>query len=233
MTRVTSAALVARVIEVGESDLIATLITEQLGTVSVSVRGGRRSSRRVGGSLEPIHTVEVDIEDRGGELMALRESRIVRARVKLAGSLRALESAGLALRWARHLFPPRVPEAMGWRALVDLLDALDDDDAHSGQELARAGLRILAAAGYGLDLERCVVCGRRCPQGKAAAVDPSRGGLVCRGCGGAGTVLPAGVRRAARALVEGRTIDVTANDADAVVAVVHDVMACHTGFERR
>jgi DNA repair protein RecO (recombination protein O) len=225
--------LVARLVEVGESDLIATLITEQLGKVSVSVRGGRKSSRRVGGSLEPIHTVEVDMEDRGGELMALRESRIVRARVKLAGSLRGLESAGLALRWARHLFPPRVPEAIGWRALVDLLDALDDDDARSGQELARAGLRILAAAGYSLDLERCIVCGRPCPEGKAAAVDPSRGGLVCRRCGGARAALTAGARRAARALVEGRTIDVTASDADAVVAVVQAAMASHAGFEER
>ena len=231
MTRVASAALVARVVEVGESDLIVTLITERIGKASVSVRGGRRSSRRVGGSLEPIHTVEVDLEDRGGELMILRESRVVRARVRLATSLRGLECAGLALRWARHLFPPRVAEVAGWQALVDLLDALDDDDGRANQELGRAGLRILAAAGYELDLEGCVVCGRTCPEGKAAAVNPARGGLVCHDCGGARSVLTGAVRGAARALVEGRTAQVTGSDGDAVVALVREAMACHGGFE--
>jgi DNA repair protein RecO (recombination protein O) len=231
VTRVASAALVARVVEVGESDLIATLITESCGKVSASVRGGRRSSRRAGGSLEPFHTIEIDLEDRGGELMVLRESRIVRVRARLAASLGGLESAGLALRWARHLFPPRVPEPDGWGALLDLLDALDVDDAHSRQELARAGLRILAAVGYGLDFERCVSCGRSCPDGKAAAVDPTRGGLVCSSCGSARTFLTAGSRRAARALAEGRTGDVTLGDADSVLALVADAMAFHAGFE--
>jgi DNA repair protein RecO (recombination protein O) len=219
------------VVEIGESDLIATLITEGLGKVSAAVRGGRKSSRRVGGSLEAMHTVEVDLDDRGGELMTLRESRITRCRVRLTRSLPGLESAGLALRWARHLFPPRVPEIHGWRALVELLDALDDDDARCGQEVARAGLRILGAAGYALDLERCVLCGLSCPDGKVATVDAARGGLVCHACGGAKTVLTASARRAARALLDGRTADVTASEAAAVVALVRDAMACHAGFE--
>jgi DNA repair protein RecO (recombination protein O) len=231
VTRVASAALVARVVEVGESDLIATLLTEALGKVSVSVRGGKRSSRRVGGSLEPFHTIDVDLEDHGSELMALRESRIVRVRGRLAVSLRGLESAGLALRWARHLFPPRVPEPNGWSALVDLLDALDVDDARSRQELARAGLRILAAVGYGLDFERCVSCGRSCPEGKAAAVDPGRGGLVCVSCGGARELLTGASRRAARALIEGRTAEVTSGDADSLLALVDGAMASHAGFQ--
>ncbi len=34
-----------------------------------------------------MHTVEVDLDDRGGELMTLRESRITRCRVRLTRSL--------------------------------------------------------------------------------------------------------------------------------------------------
>jgi DNA repair protein RecO (recombination protein O) len=147
-------------------------------------------------------------------------------------SLDALEAAGVALRWARHLFPPRTPEPEGWRILVELLDVLDTAQAAPRAELARAGLGMLAAVGYALDLARCVVCGRECPESKAACIDPARGGLICRSCGGATTVLLPEMRRAARFLVEGRTTDATASEAETLLQVVDRAMAAHAGFER-
>jgi DNA repair protein RecO (recombination protein O) len=233
VSRIESEALVVRTVEVGESDVIATLITEQAGKVSAIVRGARKGSRRVGGALEPVHTIAVLLEDRGVELATLKESRIVRTRAGLVGSLEALDAAGVALRWVRHLFPPRTPEPEGWRVLVALLDSLDDPSRCTPRtELTRAGLGLLAAVGYALELERCVVCGRPCPEAKAACVDPVRGGLVCRSCGGASTVLLPEARDAARALVAGRSAKVEAPQAEALLRLVDRAMAAHAGFER-
>ncbi len=245
MSRIESEALVVRTVEVGESDVIATLITEQAGKVSAIVRGARKGSRRVGGALEPVHTIAVLLDDRGAELTTLKEARIVRARAGVAGSLDSLEAAGVALRWARHLFPPRTPEPQGWRVLVELLDVLDDPQRCAPRtELARAGLALLAAVGYALDLDRCVSCGRPCPASKAACVDPARGGLVCRSCGGSSTVLLPDVREAARALGEGRAGQagqvaqagqagtVTPEQAESLLSLVDRAMAAHAGFER-
>lgn len=232
MTRIESEALVVRTVEVGEADVIATLVTQQAGKLSAIVRGARKGSRRVGGALEPVHTIAVLLEDKGAELVTLKEARIVRTRAGLVASLDALEAAGVALRWARHLFPPRTPEPEGWRILVDLLDVLDTGQAAPRAELARAGLGMLAAVGYALDLARCVVCGRECPESKAACIDPARGGLICRSCGGATTVLPPEMRRAARSLVEGRTTTATASEAETLLQVVDRAMAAHAGFER-
>jgi DNA repair protein RecO (recombination protein O) len=246
LSRIETEALVVRTVEVGEADVIATLITEQVGKVGAVVRGARKGSRRLGGALEPVHTIAVLLEDRGAELTTLKESRIVRARVGVASSLEALDAAGVALRWARHAFPPRTPEPEGWRVLVDLLDVLDaapaplagspgDGRAATRVELARAGLAMLAAVGYAIDLERCVVCGRPCPGDKAACVDPARGGLVCRACGGASTVLLPDVRAAARSLAAGRAgeaHEATAEQAEAILRLVDRAMAAHAGFER-
>ena len=232
MSRIESDALVVRTVEVGESDVIATLVTEQAGKVSAIVRGARRGSKRVSGALEPVHTVAVMLEDKGAELATLKESRIVVLRPGVVGSLEALDAAGVALRWVRHLFPPRTPEPEGWRALVELLDVLDAGGSAPRRELARAGLALLAAVGYALDLERCVVCGRECPPTKAACVDPARGGLVCRACGGASTVLLPETREAARALAEGRTAEVTGEQGEAILRIVDRAMAAHAGFER-
>jgi DNA repair protein RecO (recombination protein O) len=232
VSRIESEALVVRTVEVGESDVIVTLVTELAGKVGAVVRGARKGSRRVGGALEPVHTIAVLLEDKGGELTTLKEARIVRARTGLTASLESLDAAGVALRWGRHLFPPRTPEPQGWRVLVDTLDVLDAGARRPRRELARAGLAMLAAVGYGLELERCVVCGRPCPDDRPACVDPARGGLVCRACGGAATVLSPEVRAGAHALAEGAADEVTDGAAEAILAVIDRAMAAHAGFER-
>jgi DNA repair protein RecO (recombination protein O) len=230
--RLESEALVVKTVEVGESDVVATLVTEQIGKVSAIVRGARKGSRRVGGALEPLHTISVVLEDRGKELATLKESHIVRLRQGVAGNLDALDAAGVALRWARHLFPPRTAEPEGWRVLVGLLDALEEGRTPPRAELARAGLLLLAAVGYSLDLERCVACGRPCPAEKVACIDPARGGLVCRACGGARSVVMPAVRRAARALSEGDIGQAAEAETSAVLDLVDSALAAHAGFER-
>lgn len=232
MNLIESQALVVRTVEFGETDIIATLITEQAGKVGAVVRGARKGSRRVGGALEPVHTIAVFLEDKGAELTTLKESRIVRVRSQLVSNLDALDAAGAALRWARHLFPPRTPEPAGWAVLVRLLDDLEDASGPPRRELARAGLAMLAAVGYALELERCAVCGRPCPEGRPACVDPARGGLVCRACGGAASVLSPADRDAARALAQGRPSGVTDASTEALLGLVDRAMAAHAGFER-
>jgi len=230
--RIESEALVVRTVELGESDVVATLVTEQVGKVGAIVRGARKGSRRVGGALEPVHTIAVLLDDKGGELTTLKESRIVRTRAALTSNLEALDAAGIALRWVRHLFPPRTPEPEGSRILVELLDELDAGTEAPRARLAKAGLGLLAAVGYGLDFDRCVACGRPCPEGKMACVDPARGGLVCRACGGASTVLLQDARDAARALVDGPSAPLTPRHAESLLQIVDRAMAAHTGFER-
>jgi DNA repair protein RecO (recombination protein O) len=225
-------ALVVRIVEVGESDIVATLVTERVGKLAAVVAGARKGSRRVGGALEPVHTLAVRLDDRGRDLTRLKEARLIRMRPSLVADLDALEAAGVALRWARHLFPVRTPEPAGWRVLLQLLDGLDSDPTSPRRDLARAGLAMLAAVGYGLDLEACVACGQPCPEGRSACVDPARGGLVCRACGGGPTVLAPGTRAAARALMAGRMEAVIDRDALIILGVVDRAMAVHAGFDR-
>jgi DNA repair protein RecO (recombination protein O) len=226
-------ALVVRTVAYGEADVIATLVTETHGKLSAILRGARKSKRRAQGALEPFHTVHVSAEDRGGELVTIREARIVRVRAGILASLPALEAGGLALRWLRHLVQARHPEPAAWRTTLALLDALDARPPEPRVPLAAGAVRLLSDVGYALDLARCVVCSRPCPEGKPACVDPARGGLVCLSCGGARMVLTPEARRSARAAQEGRPADVSCEDADQILAVVEAAMAAHGGFETR
>jgi len=228
-----SDALVVRTIAYGEADIIATFITETSGKLSAHIRGGRRSKRRVGGGLEPFHTMRVSFDDRGGDLVTLKEARVVRMRPGILASLATIEVAGTALRWVRHLVPPRHPEPAAWETTLSLLDALDGAPAEPRATLAAAALRLLADVGYALDLSRCVVCGKPCPDDKPAYVDAARGGLVCHACGGARSVLAAGVRRRALGAQRSELAEFTRDEAEQILTLVDAALAAHGGIEPR
>ena len=217
----------------GESDVIVTLLTPAYGKLGVLVRGGRKSTKRVGGALEPFHTISVwvdDKSDRGRDLGVLRDARIARMRPGIVGSLEALEAGGTALRWARHLFPARTAEPEAWEILTGLLAALDAG-ARPRPALAGAALRLLAAMGYGLDLARCVKCGRDCPETRKAYLDAAHGGLVCRACGGAARVIAPELRAIGRALQRGEAQDMTDAQAGELLEVIDEAMAAHAGYD--
>jgi DNA repair protein RecO (recombination protein O) len=193
--RIRTDALLVRTVPFGEADAMVTLFTEQKGIVSAAARSARRSSRRYP-ALEPMHLLRVGLEERpGAEVATLVESSIARTRLALVGSLEKLDAAGQALRWVRRAAPPHTPEPELWGEVNAFLDELDAAEATAARELvAGFGFRLVAAVGWGLDLERCVRCGRPCEPGASAYLDPAEGGLVCRGCGG-GPILLRGERR--------------------------------------
>ena len=73
----TTRALVLKRVEYGEADLVLTWFTERFGRVSALARAARKSTRRFAGALEPMHTLELALEERPkSELFVLREARI-------------------------------------------------------------------------------------------------------------------------------------------------------------
>lgn len=230
--RVVTDALVVRNVAYGESDVITTLLTEEEGKVAAIVRGARRGSKRSSGALEPMHTLRATYEDHGSELVTLKEAHVVRARTGLLSRLDALEAAGTALRWARHMFPAKTQEPAAFATLLEALDALDGDGCDAQAELAMVGLRLLSDVGWGVELERCVTCGAKCPETASAQLDPQKGGIVCRRCGGARILLRGPVRRAAIvALARGENAkDAVKPFAKELVELVEAAMAAHAGF---
>lgn len=232
MKRIESAGLLVRSVAYGEADLIATFFTERAGKLSAVVRGARKSSKRFAGALEPIHELSLSLDDKGKELCVLKEARILRARHGIVSDLDALDCAGRALRWVRHLCPARTPEPEAWRSLGLLFDALDDKGEKPEALLACFGLRLLADVGYALELDRCLRCGKGCPEGRAAFVDAAGGGLVCTSCGGARRTISGDLRGLASRAQRGEVVSLSTADAREILAIVEDAMAAHADFDQ-
>jgi DNA repair protein RecO (recombination protein O) len=223
-------ALLLRVVPYNEADMIVALLVEPLGRVSALARGARRMHRTSALSLEPMHTLQIKLDELpGAEMMTLKEAKLDTVRLRLTRRLPALEAAGKALRWVRDLSSPRCPEAEVWEELTGLLDRLDAPDEDTAPELllAGAGLRLLQATGYGLSLRACVHCGKTCPAQAPAGFDAARGGLVCTACGGGPFRMRPELRQALLAVEQGDDGALPLEDAEAVTRWVDRALATH------
>ena len=237
-TRIRTDALLVRKAPFGDADAIVTFFTEERGIVSAIARSALKSSKRFP-SLEPMHLLHIGLEERAGaELGVLTEAAIARTRLVLTANLDCLEAAGQALRWVRRAAPPLTPEPALWvviNAFLDDLDLdldLDLDPAGDGPapnaRLAGLGFRLLGAIGWGLDLERCVRCGRDCAGSASAFIDPAEGGLVCRACGGGRLLLRDGRRARFLASTMGDDGALRGDDAAAAIELIEATLAAHT-----
>ena len=232
--RIATDALLLRRVEYGEADLVLTLLTRKLGKISALARGARKSSKRFGSALEPMHTLALELDERpGAELFTLLEAKLQVPRAKILSSLAAMEAAGVALSWVRRAAPPRTPEEAPYSVLITLLDRLADaaNAEACGVALAEAGLSLLSAFGWGIDFERCVRCGRQALPTQSASVDPVRGGLICRSCGGARLRVSASARERMAQAAAGRTAVLTPDEAASALTLVEAALGAHAGIE--
>jgi DNA repair protein RecO (recombination protein O) len=212
--------------------LVVTFFTDSLGRISALARGARRSSKRFAGSLEPMHTLRVEVDERpSGELFSLREATIHKPRLGLVASLESLEAAGRALSWLRKAAPVRTPEPLAWAAITRFLDDLEREPARHTERLVELGMRLLSAFGWELELTRCVRCGKPCPLGQAALVSPERGGLVCRACGGGPVRLSGPLREGLLRAAAGEEDALPKDEVAPALDLVERALATHVGIE--
>ncbi len=204
---------------------MAQVFTRERGMLSLSARGSRRASSKLG-PLEPVHELLVCAElVEGKEVGRLVEARLNRVRLRMLDSIQRLDAFGTLMRWVRALLAPHQPDPSVFDLVSAALDALDDPELGSvGPVVLETGLALLSASGYELELQTCVRCGSLCPPESSALFDPAAGGIICRACGGGPSFLRARVRaamaRADRASLAGLDATESAVALDALERVI-------------
>jgi len=157
-----------------------TLLTPRYGKLEVKAKGVRRAKSRMGGHLQPLTRVLV-------QLAQGRTRYVVAGCQALEGfpSLRAdLDRLTLALylcELADRLLVPGVEAQMPYAYLLESLRHLEEG-RKPNLWARRLELALLRYSGYGPELQRCLACGRSLgPEG--GAFSPLAGGLLCLPCG--------------------------------------------------
>jgi DNA repair protein RecO (recombination protein O) len=184
-------ALVLRVVDHGESDLVVHLLVRGAGRVAAIAKGARRSTRRFPGVLDLFNRLRVQLEPpRRGALARLEHARLLDAFVGLRADPRRFALACYLLELIDRL----APEAGARRDLERLFDfaggALATLERSRPDLRTRAllELRALAALGLRPELRHCVRCGRELEGVGPLAFAVPEGGPLCRACERAGDV---------------------------------------------
>ena len=214
MATLETQALVLRVVDFGESDRIAHLLTPATSRLTVIAKGARRSRRRFPGTLDLFNHLAVRVERRRASSLARLEQG------RLLDSFPALRvrPARFALAcYLVELVDRLAPEGAGGREARQLFEVVFGALRAIGGRAPDARLRVLlelrvlAALGLRPELGRCVRCARdvaahaRTAGEAAGAVSfhVGEGGPLCERCASPGDAALPVHRGTLRALDQG------------------------------
>ena len=185
-TVVKTEAVVLRTVRFGDTSLIVTLYTRELGKLAGIAKGARTAKSRFGAALQPMSRVSAVLYVKEGrEVQTIAQcdstSRLRRLRDD-AGAM----AAGMAIVELVGAVTHAEQNPGIFAVLDTALDALDNETVCPPNVLYTFELRLAEESGFGAGFERCSGCGAPYPEeGGSALFDLSKGGIVCRKCAAA------------------------------------------------
>ena len=162
----------------GEADSVFTVFSDELGKFEAVARGVRKARSHMGGHLEPLTRVRVQIA-RGRNLDVFTQAESVSTYLAVRDDL---ERMGTAI-YCAELVDRFTLEHAEHPGLFDLFaETLEALDAAASLNVVRYfELHLLGLAGYELVLDACAHCGARLPEAETL-LSPAAGGFVCTNC---------------------------------------------------
>jgi DNA repair protein RecO (recombination protein O) len=180
-----------RVKEFGESDLLVTFMTPQKGRLKGVAKGARRSSKRFVNCLDSFSLVDLEFQlKRTGDLYFLAAGKLRNAYPGLRSDYPNLTRASYMVELTEVLFPLGVADPEVFRLLTGSFDLLDQRAAAAAVPVAFES-RAMVLGGYGINLEKCCLCGRTYTGRGAAVFKRDRGGIACLKCQPVTSLTPA------------------------------------------
>lgn len=186
----TSPAIIMRIRDFGESDLLVSFFTPDRGRLKGIARGARKSRRRFSNCLDLfcLSNIEYEIK-RKSDLYFLHSCKLVHAFPGLRSDFGTLSLASYMVELTEILFPLSVVDRDMFELLKSSFFALD-----GGEMIDR--LRILfetkamCLGGYKINFETCCNCGRTYKGEGRAVFAKSKGGIACLKCGKESNLAP-------------------------------------------
>ena len=172
-------AVVLRTYKSGESDRVCVLWTRHHGKLRVLAKGVRKTTSRMGGSLEPMGHVKVDLVKGRGDLWITKHVTHLERMTNLRSEYERIV-AGLAVVEVVDAIPTdeAVDEGI-FEMLVRALATLDNTEFHPEMVAASFFFKLLAYDGSEPVVDFCVNCESR---GPLVAFNAEVGGTLCANC---------------------------------------------------
>jgi DNA repair protein RecO (recombination protein O) len=168
--------------DLGEADRVLTVITPGLGKIRVIAKGVRRTTSRLGGSLEPFAELNLALA-RGRTFDVVTEVRVGHAWLKLRDSLESAATAWYLAELADRSLEER-HEAEPLYALLRRAYELLDAGMAPGRVARWYEMYLADELGQRPEVDRCVECDRMLDASGTFRWVPPLGGVLCDRCPG-------------------------------------------------
>jgi DNA repair protein RecO (recombination protein O) len=169
----------------GESDLLVTLYTSDLGKVKGIAKGAKRSKRRFVNNLQPFSYIRILFAEGRGGLIRVDEADMIQPFFRIGEDISRILYGSYFLEMVREMTGEKEANPPLFALVVTFLTLLND--AFPREEYPRVfELRLLDLLGYRLRVAECSICNQQLPsaEGEGAWFSFRHGGAVCRGCSG-------------------------------------------------
>jgi len=185
-----SQAIIMRVNECGESDLLVTFFTPTRGLLKGIAKAGRKSRKRFVNCFGSFSLVSLEyLIKRERDLAFLHSGKLVNGYQGLRTDFSLLSKASFMIELTQVLFPSGVSDTRMFELLERCLALLDAGDRADLMPLFFEA-KAMTLGGYEINLGKCALCGRSY-QGEGVAVfQPEKGGIACMKCEQASALHP-------------------------------------------
>jgi DNA repair protein RecO (recombination protein O) len=175
-------AIIMRVKEIGESDLLVSFFTPHRGQLKGVAKGARKSRQRFVNALALFSMVSLEYSPRRqGNLHLLHSGKLLQSYPGLSSGFLSLSLASYMIELTDVLFPPGVTESRMFELLNRSFDALS-----RGEKVDLVPLvfefKAMSLGGYRIEIARCAKCGRPYKGEGTAVFKRESGGIACLRC---------------------------------------------------
>ena len=182
MTSQISHAIIMRIKEFGETDLLVTFFTPDKGQLKGVAKGARKSRKRFVNCLDLFSLVNLEYGlKKRGDLYFLHSGKLINAYPGLRSDFTILSRASYMIELTETLFPLGVADQEMFELLKESLCRLDKSEKVDLIPIIFEA-RAMALGGYGINLEKCCICGRAYAGEGNAVFKREKGGIACLKC---------------------------------------------------
>ncbi len=174
-------AIIMRVKEFGESDLMVSCFTPLKGRIRGIAKGAKRSKKRFVNCLDVFSLVNMEYSPGKKDLCFFQSGRLIDAYPGLRTSYSRLIKASYMVELTEMLFPWELADPVMFDILKRSFKMLAENDA-SNMATEIFEIMAMSQGGYAVNLDKCCVCGRRYLGEGPAVFIPENGGIACTKC---------------------------------------------------
>jgi DNA repair protein RecO (recombination protein O) len=179
-TRKTDAVVIHRA-DFGESDLLVTLYTSDLGKIKGIAKGAKRSKRRFVNNLQPFSYIRILFAEGRGGLIRVDEADMIQPFFRIGEDISKVLYGSYLLEMIREMTGEKETNAALFDLVVTFLTLFNDFPVRE-EYLRVFEVRFLDLLGYRPRLAECSICNQQLAEADKAWFSFRHGGAVCQEC---------------------------------------------------